>query len=351
VFITLGLALAACQRLEQVSGRVWRDSNADGVKDDDESWLEGVQVDLFSLKDGRASRLESAQTDESGHYALDVGDEADPTQLEIRVTALDGMAFTIANQAPGESIGNDVDQAGYSGVLADYSRGDAAEVNAGLMGTVPGHAADRLGDAVDCERTLSLTGQELPQHADITQVSWVGAGDQIMFEIRMAADNLPALELDEGDFIGLGVEYLDPQGMLTSDVSSGWVPDRMGNLSMNIIRNPVDGTFFGSRFEVRAGRWTEVPGVIYPVEMTSDSFVMTVPLDDIPAGARGFVTAIVFDADLSEIFCDLAAIDEENLSDETSSTPEIPLVRTAFNVIAGRESIADLPYRLVSPNG
>lgn len=346
----LGLAMVACQRIERVTGRVWHDGNGDGVRGETEPWLEGVQVDLYSLRDDTASRIASAETDGSGAYVFDVAAESDPTQLEVRVTALDGMAFTNNNPGGGDGIGSGVDAAGDSGKLTDFTDGSTAVVNAGLTGMIPGHSSDSLDDAVDCEKTLSPTGQALPQHADIVQVSWVGANDQIVFEISFASENLSAvLPLDEGDFIGLGVEFLDPQGMLSADATTGWLPDRMGNFSLNIIRDPVSNTFFGSRFAVQAGRWLELPGVRYPVEMSADSFTVTIPFDDIPAGARGFVLVVLFDADASEIFCDLAAIDEQSLAD-LSIAPGDSVVGTAFDVIAGRAAITDLPYHLISPH-
>ncbi len=345
-----GLVLVACQRIERVTGRVWHDGNGDGVRDESEPWLEGVQVNLHSLSDDATSFIATTETDGSGTYRFDLTDRNDPAELEIRVTALDGMAFSDHTAGGTSSIGSDVDPAGGSGQLAGFTNDDAAVVNAGMTGLVPGHAVDGEDDAVDCEQTLAPTGQALPPFADIVQVSWVGAERQVKFEIALAVENLSAaFPLDEGDFIGLGLEFLDPRGMLPSDTGAGWLPDSMGNFSLNVIRDPASDTFFVSRFAVQAGRWLELPGPRYPVELSAGSFIVTVPVDVIPAGARGFVLVVMFDADASEIFCDLAGIDEQGLVD-LSTTPGDAVVRTAFDVISGRAIVSDLPYQLSSPN-
>lgn len=215
---------------------------------------------------------------------------------------------------------------------------------------------DALDDAVDCVQTLTPTGQSLPAHADIAEVLWEKAGDLVRYEIRYATEDLPAVlaeleALGEGDFIGFALEFLDPQGTLTSDADTGWMPDRMGNLSLNLIRNPDTGVFSGARYEVKAGSWQQIPGVAYPVEMTADSFIMTIPASAIPPEAKGFVASILFDVSSAEIFCDLAALDEELLGQQLSPNPDNFISGIVFNISAGREPTGELPYSLAGPNG
>jgi hypothetical protein len=232
---------------------------------------------------------------------------------------------------------------------------EATGLEGGLIEDGPARMADVLNDAVDCLQTLAPTGQALPPTIDIVEVLWEGAGDQVTYEIRFATDDLPAAVaelavLGEGDFIGFSIEFLDPGGSLTSDLDTGWVPERMGNLSLNLIRDPDTGVFSGALFELKSGSWQQSPGVEYPVEMTADSFIMTVPASDIPSRARGFIVSTFFDASASEVFCDLAAIDEELLGEHLSLSLDNFLSGIVFNISAGREPSGELPYLLPGPD-
>jgi hypothetical protein len=261
--------------------------------------------------------------------------------------ALGIVLALVAAQRP-----NDAD----SGESLGSSGKSTPVATAELAGAAPARRADAPNDAVDCVATLMPTGQALPSHADITEVVWERAGELITYEIRFATEDLPgaiaALErLNEGDFIGFNVEFLDPEGSLPGDSDTGWMPDRMGNLSLNLIRDPVTGAFFGARFEVNAGSWQQIPAVEYQVEMTADSFILTVPASAIPSEAKGFVASILFDASASEIFCDLAAIDEDLLRQQLSPNVDNFISGIVFNISAGRDPTGRLPYLLAGPDG
>lgn len=110
-------ASAAQRAPNQVTGVVWQDTNADGIRTDDEPLLSGVTVELKDLKGGT---YDDAVTDANGAYLLvdprveGRTDDPPPDPMRdyrIKVTPPAGMTLTKPGAGNDPARDSDIDPA------------------------------------------------------------------------------------------------------------------------------------------------------------------------------------------------------------------------------------------------
>jgi hypothetical protein len=102
-----------------VGNYVWMDSNADGIQDPDESGMGEVTVNLYDCDE---NMLESAMTDEDGHYTFD-GLEAGEYMLGFELP--DGYMFSPQDQGDDDEVDSDADPE--TGMTICFELGEESE--------------------------------------------------------------------------------------------------------------------------------------------------------------------------------------------------------------------------------
>ena len=109
--------------LLEVAGRVWLDTNIDGVQDAGEGDLAGVQVDLF---DDSAMLIDSATTNGGGEYSIYPPAAGD---YYVAVEQVMPYTFTLQDQGADEALDSDVDP--MTGLSADFAVSGRSRLDAG----------------------------------------------------------------------------------------------------------------------------------------------------------------------------------------------------------------------------
>ena len=369
-FLAVLAFAAACggaTRLSEVVGQVWLDEDNDGIKSEEEPWIADVIVTLFKTTDGTTVEIGRKVTDAEGAYKFSV-DQSEDAELEVRVTVSNGAKFTIQMETGESEIGSDVNANGSSGAFPTRDEDETKVVNAGFA-TVPEEVAsttltepeirpptetpaetpaptdtvapsptptimptdtpevivpdpilyaqtlpDELNDGVDCERTLNPTSQDLP--FDIIEAGWSAEEGEVTFIIEFDGDlQLPLSDVGEQDFLGLGWGLFDPQAEIYSNPDPTWLPNVSSNISFDVFYDPAESAFIGTLFTVEEGVWVENEDLEYPVINAGSFISMTVPAVHIPPNAGGYATAVYFDAEEGQLYCDVAGLDELTFQD------------------------------------
>jgi hypothetical protein len=144
--LILSSLISACQQgggaTFQWQGRVWEDTNANGLQDSGEPGIANIQVALVVEDKVQYTSF----TDEDGRYEITIHWNTDPdleqflteegpmggVALEIEVDLLDGYDFTMQGRGDGQ-LDSDVDAEGRWMRIVDAINNPAIEVNAGMV--------------------------------------------------------------------------------------------------------------------------------------------------------------------------------------------------------------------------
>jgi serine-aspartate repeat-containing protein C/D/E len=108
-----------------VGDRVWEDSNGNGVQDNGEQGLDGVQV---ALKDGSGKVVSTVTTHDGGQYSFTV----DPGTYSVSVSAPNGYVATAAGQGGNSATDSDIDASGNSATFTLTPGQVKSDVDAGV---------------------------------------------------------------------------------------------------------------------------------------------------------------------------------------------------------------------------
>ncbi|MBN1465082.1 T9SS type A sorting domain-containing protein, partial [candidate division KSB1 bacterium] len=151
--IDAGIYVQAPPEPAQASGLIWKDANANGIKDAPEKGVGSVTVNLLTAS---GAFIGTTTTDRKGLYsfaAISPGDYI----IEFVNPNPALFAFTLKDQGSNDAVDSDVNSDGRTDVLAFASGEIKANINAGL--------AD--GDDMQSEQGMVLA--ELPDEYDLLQ--------------------------------------------------------------------------------------------------------------------------------------------------------------------------------------
>lgn len=119
-----------------VSGKVWMDSNGDGILDNGESGLQGITV---NFDDADGATLQTTTTDANGNYQFQTSpaelnqiNSSGTSQFEIQVIIPSGDAATIPF-ASSTGIYSSINASGYTPVYTLPATGGMSNINGGLV--------------------------------------------------------------------------------------------------------------------------------------------------------------------------------------------------------------------------
>ena len=122
--------VSTIERAEALSGVVWMDENEDGIRQEDESLLAGVEIQLFNSDD---ELIATVTTDANGAYNIADLDSGD---YYLQFVMSDGE-FVAANQGDDDSVDSDVEDL-ETGNTATFTfvQGELQRFDAGVMGDI-----------------------------------------------------------------------------------------------------------------------------------------------------------------------------------------------------------------------
>ena len=100
------LALSACDELVTVSGGVWLDENANGIREASEPDLADVTVNLYYAGGQLLDPFKSTQTNALGSYSFEIRNSQ---QIIIEFVPPEGRQFTLQDQGVSDQLDSDVD--------------------------------------------------------------------------------------------------------------------------------------------------------------------------------------------------------------------------------------------------
>ncbi len=128
--IYLEADLGTIRTTSDICGKVWFDSNYDGINDDDESPLSMIKVELRSES---GVLIRETSTDADGHYCFD---EVLPSNYIIAFETVDSMIFSPANVGVDSLSSSVVDAEGNTALITAESGKVIQHINAGYANKV-----------------------------------------------------------------------------------------------------------------------------------------------------------------------------------------------------------------------
>ena len=118
-----------------INGRVWKDDNGNGLDDDNEPGVGGIEVALISKFDDMI--MDSTTTDSDGTYTFTNLDPSTSYRVWFNLPSGGGSIFADSSRGDDESIDSDVDPTtGITKEFIELTPGQSSEVDAGIRNTV-----------------------------------------------------------------------------------------------------------------------------------------------------------------------------------------------------------------------
>ncbi len=167
---------------------------------------------------------------------------------------------------------------------------------------------DETFDGLICA-DFSPYEEKLPGFADITQVD-VEPVSPTEVQFTVSYGRVPDLKSAWAETPGIGwamgIQFNDPEQ--PDPPVTNWAADGLGGVSANAFLNNQTGELVSDLAVYQDGQWTR-PGGSYPTEIISNSVVVTIPVEDIPAGGKGVATSALFLDSIVQAVCDVAGLD------------------------------------------
>ncbi|MGE6509873.1 M60 family metallopeptidase [Bacillus cereus] len=205
----------------QLGGRVWKDSNENGIQDQSEKGIEGVQVQLLN-KDGNG--LKEVKTDKDGHYLFD-GLIEDTYRVQVKKPA--GYDFTSKQSGQDITVDSNVSETGVTDAITLLH--DDLTIDAGVNRTtfkdVPqGHWAFNAIHDLAIEGIIEGYGNRI-----------FGMGDNVTRE-QVAALIYRTLHIEKKD------KYENPYGDINSN-STMFPEEILALTKLGIFQGDDQGNF------------------------------------------------------------------------------------------------------------
>jgi hypothetical protein len=137
-----------------ISDLVWEDDNWNGLQDDGESGVPGVEVHLLS-SDGEG--IDSTITDETGLYSFKGVQAGDYT---LKVDEPEDQFFTLMDQGKNDQLDSDVNEEGYIQTFSLASGDEKDDLDAGLVNKYSDIICPLTGLPIENERLALIKGKD-----------------------------------------------------------------------------------------------------------------------------------------------------------------------------------------------
>jgi hypothetical protein len=125
--VAAGSSKALILQTAELGDFVWNDVNMDGIQDPDEAGIEGVTVSLYDFEE---NFVDSAVTDENGHYTFD---GVEPGDYYLEFMLLEDYEFSPMDQGDNDTLDSDADpETGLTGTLTLEADMSYLDVDAGM---------------------------------------------------------------------------------------------------------------------------------------------------------------------------------------------------------------------------
>jgi hypothetical protein len=140
--------------LGSISDLVWKDVNGNGLQDEDEPGMSGVEVHLLS-SDGK--KLDKVLTDDKGLYIFE---NVTSGEYSLKFKGPEGNLFTLIDQGDDDGLDSDADEKGYTETFTLASGEHLYDLDAGLFDKYSDIICPLTGLPIEYDRLALIDGED-----------------------------------------------------------------------------------------------------------------------------------------------------------------------------------------------
>jgi hypothetical protein len=137
-----------------ISDLVWKDANENGLQDDEEPGISGVEVHLLSSE---GEKLDSVLTDDQGLYIFE---EVVSGEYALKFKAPEGLLFTLKDQGDDDGVDSDANKEGYTEPFALAPDEHLYNLDAGLVDKYSDIICPLTGLPIEKDRLALIQGED-----------------------------------------------------------------------------------------------------------------------------------------------------------------------------------------------